>query len=210
MHKSLFIAGFIVICGCSVSAASDTSAWSPSRSVRVIVPFQAGGPMDLVARMTAQQLGEKWGQTFVVENRTGGSGNIGSNAVAKASPDGYTLGMASGGTHGANSTLFGSKMPYDPVRDFAPISLLVNMKNVLVVHPSFNIRSLPELIAYAKNNPGQLNFGSSGTGSISASDGRDAQSENSNQYRARFLPRPSASAPGPNQWSNCDDVSRRR
>ena len=122
--------------------------------------------MDTVARTIAQQLSEKWGQTFVVENRTGGSGNVGSNVVAKAPPDGYTLGMASGGTHGANSTLFGPKMPYDPVRDFAPVSLLVHMKNVLVVHPSLQISSLPELIAYATKNPGQLSFGSSGTGSI--------------------------------------------
>jgi tripartite-type tricarboxylate transporter receptor subunit TctC len=166
MKKALLIAALIPLCGWAASDAGTAPAWSPSRSVRVIVPFQAGGPMDTVARTIAQQLGEKWGQTFVVENRTGGSGNVGSNVVAKAPPDGYTLGMASGGTHGANPTLFGAKMPYDPVRDFTPVSLLVHMKNVLVVHPSLQISSLPELIAYATKNPGQLTFGSSGTGSI--------------------------------------------
>jgi tripartite-type tricarboxylate transporter receptor subunit TctC len=166
MKKAMLIAVLIPLCGWAASDAGTAPAWSPSRSVRVIVPFQAGGPMDTVARTIAQQLSEKWGQTFVVENRTGGSGNVGSNVVAKAPPDGYTLGMASGGTHGANSTLFGPKMPYDPLRDFAPVSLLVHMKNVLVVHPSLQISSLPELIAYATKNPGQLSFGSSGTGSI--------------------------------------------
>ena len=166
MKKAVLIAIFIPVCSWAALADSTPPAWSPSRSVRVIVPFQAGGPMDAVARIMAQQLGEKWSQTFVVENRTGGSGNIGSNVVAKAPPDGYTLGMASGGTHGSNSTLFGSKMPYDPVRDFTPVSLLVHMKNVLVVHPSLQVGSLPELIAYANRNPGQLSFGSSGTGSI--------------------------------------------
>ena len=166
MKKAMLIAIFIPVCCWAALADSTPPSWSPSRSVRVIVPFQAGGPMDAVARIMAQQLGEKWSQTFVVENRTGGSGNIGANVVAKAPPDGYTLGMASGGTHGANSTLFGSKMPYDPVRDFTPVSLLVHMKNVLVVHPSLQIGSLPELIAYANRNPGQLSFGSSGTGSI--------------------------------------------
>jgi tripartite-type tricarboxylate transporter receptor subunit TctC len=166
MLTSTLVAILIPLCGWMASADSTTPSWSPSRSVRVIVPFQAGGPMDSVARMLAQQLGENWNQTFVVENRTGGSGNIGSNVVAKAPPDGYTLGMASGGTHGANSSLFGSKMPYDPVKDFAAVSLLVHMKNVLVVHPSLQLGSLPDLIAYANKNPGQLSFGSSGTGSI--------------------------------------------
>jgi tripartite-type tricarboxylate transporter receptor subunit TctC len=111
MKKAMLIAGLIPLCGWAASDAGTAPAWSPSRSVRVIVPFQAGGPMDTVARTIAQQFGEKWGQTFVVENRTGGSGNVGSNVVAKAPPDGYTLGMASGGTHGANSTLFGPKCP---------------------------------------------------------------------------------------------------
>ncbi len=142
----------LMFCGWAAWAASATPEWSPSQSVRIIVPFQAGGPMDTLARTIAQQLGDKWNQSFVVENRTGGSGNIGSNVVAKASPDGYTIGMASGGTHGANTTLFGSKMPYDPVRDFSAVSLLVHMKNVLVVHPSLQITSLQELVAYANKN----------------------------------------------------------
>jgi tripartite-type tricarboxylate transporter receptor subunit TctC len=166
MKKAALIAILLPFCSWAASAVCTAQEWSPSQPVRLIVPFQAGGPMDTVARTIAQQLGEKWNQNFVVENRTGGSGNIGSNVVAKASPDGYTIGMASGGTHGANVTLFGPKMPYDPIRDFTAVTLLVHMKNVLVVHPSLPIRSLPELIAYAKNNPRQLSFGSSGTGSV--------------------------------------------
>ena len=165
MTKPMLVAFSIALLGWAASAVGNTG-WSPSQPVRVIVPFQAGGPMDTVARIMAQQLGEQWSQTFVVESRTGGAGNIGANAVAKAAPDGYTLGMASGGTHGANSSLFGSKMPYDPVRDFTPVALLVHMKNVLVVHPSLQVGSLPELIRHAKQRPGQLSFGSSGTGSI--------------------------------------------
>ena len=166
MKKAILIAISIPLCGWAASAVATTAGWSPSGPVRLIVPFQAGGPMDTVARTIAQQLGDKWNQNFVVENRTGGSGNIGSNVVAKSAPDGHTLGMASGGTHGSNPTLFGAKMPYDPIRDFTPVTLLVQMRNVLVVHSSLAIRSLPELIAYAKKNPGQLSFGSSGTGSV--------------------------------------------
>src|ERR687887_667253 len=132
MKKAMLIALLIPFCGWAASAVCAAQEWSPSQPVRLIVPFQAGGPMDTVARMIAQQLGETWSQSFVVENRTGGSGNIGSNVVAKSAPDGYTLGMASAGTHGANVTLFESKMPYDPIRDFTPVTLLVQMKNVLV------------------------------------------------------------------------------
>src|SRR5262249_49338589 len=107
MKKATLITILIPLCSWAAWAASTAPGWSPSRSVRIIVPFQAGGPMDTMARMIAQQLGDRWSRSFVVENRTGGSGNIGSNVIAKAPPDGYTIGMASGGTHGANTTLFG-------------------------------------------------------------------------------------------------------
>jgi tripartite-type tricarboxylate transporter receptor subunit TctC len=131
-----------------------------------VVPFQAGGPIDTIARIVAQQLNENYGQSFIIENRTGGGGNIGMELVAKAPADGYTLGTASGGTHGSNATLYGSKLPFDPIKDFTPITMLAEMKNVLVVHRALPVTNLQELIAYAKAAPGQLTFGSSGTGTI--------------------------------------------
>ena len=122
--------------------------------------------MDTIARIVAQELNERWGQSFVVENRTGAGGNIDMELVAKAPADGYTFGTASGGTHGANATLYGSRLPFDPVKDFTPITMLAEMKNILVVHCSLRITNLQELIAYAKAAPGQLTFGSSGMGTI--------------------------------------------
>jgi tripartite-type tricarboxylate transporter receptor subunit TctC len=167
MTRTAFVIALLLsTCSSSRSIAESTSTWSPSRSVRIVVPFQAGGPIDTIARIVAQQLNEKWGQSFVVENRTGAGGNIGMELVAKAPADGYTLGTASGGTHGANATLYGSRLPFDPVKDFTPITMLAEMKNILVVHHSLRISNLQELIAYAKAAPGQLTFGSSGTGTI--------------------------------------------
>jgi tripartite-type tricarboxylate transporter receptor subunit TctC len=167
MKRTAFIVALLLsTCGPLRSIAESTSTWSPSRSVRIVVPFQAGGPIDTIARIVAQQLNEKWGQSFVVENRTGAGGNIGMELVAKAPADGYTLGTASGGTHGANATLYGSRLPFDPVKDFTPITMLAEMKNILVVHHSLRISNLQELIAYARAAPGQLTFGSSGTGTI--------------------------------------------
>ena len=145
---------------------ASESAWRPAQPVRVIVPFQAGGPIDAIARIVSQQLGDRWSQSFIIENRTGAAGNTGSDVVARAKPDGLTLGLASAGTHGANVTLFGKLMPYDPVRDFEPITLLVRMKNVLVVHPSLKVRNLEELIAKAKQSPDPLTFGSAGAGTV--------------------------------------------
>src|SRR5262249_61604599 len=110
--------------------------------VGMVVPFQAGVPIGASGRIIAQQLSEHWGQSFIVEKRTGGGGNIGMELVAKAPADGYTLGTASGGTHGANATLYGSKLPFDPVRDFTPITMLAEMKNILVAHRSLPITNL--------------------------------------------------------------------
>jgi hypothetical protein len=167
MKRTAFVIALLVsTCGSSRSIAENTPTWSPTQPVRIVVPFQAGGPMDTIARIVAQRLNEKWGQSFVVENRTGAGGNIGMELVAKAPADGYTLGTASSGTHGANATLYGSRLPFDPVKDFTPITMLAEMKNILVVHPSLSISNLQELIAYAKAAPGQLTFGSSGTGTI--------------------------------------------
>jgi tripartite-type tricarboxylate transporter receptor subunit TctC len=138
----------------------------PAKPVRVIVPFPVGGIADIYSRIVAGKLTESWGQPVVVENRTGAGGNIGADLVAKSAPDGYTIGIGSIGTHAVNVTLF-SRMPYDAVNDFAPIAHLLEAEGLLVVHPSVPARSVPELIAYARANPGKLSFGSAGMGTAS-------------------------------------------
>ena len=135
----------------------------PNRPVRIVVPFPAGGTTDILARATAQKLTETLGQSFVVENRAGAAGNIGAELVAKSPPDGYTMLMGTVGTHAINPSLY-AKMPYDHVKDFVPVVLVAGVPNVLVVHPSVPANSVQELIAYAKANPGKLNFASSGSG----------------------------------------------
>jgi tripartite-type tricarboxylate transporter receptor subunit TctC len=135
----------------------------PSKPVRLVVPFPAGGTTDILARAVAQRLTETTGQSFVVDNRAGAGGNIGADQVAKAPPDGYTLLMGTVGTHAINASLY-AKMPYDHVRDFAPIILVAGVPNVLVVNPALPVNSVQELIAYGKANPGKLNFASSGNG----------------------------------------------
>jgi len=127
------------------------------------VPFPPGGVTDRLARMVAQKMQEHWGQPVVAENRPGASGMIAAEAVAKSAPDGYTLMMGHIGTHAIDVSLF-SKLPYDPVKDFAPVSLLVSVPNVLLVHPSVPANSVQELVALAKARPGTLNFASPGSG----------------------------------------------
>ena len=136
----------------------------PSRPVRVIVPFAAGGIADNLGRQVAQRLSASLGQQFTVENLTGAGGNIGAAAAARAPADGYTLLMGTIGTHAINPALYKS-MPYDHVRDFRPISLVATSPNMLVVHPSHPANSVPEFIALVKANPGKYTFASSGAGS---------------------------------------------
>jgi tripartite-type tricarboxylate transporter receptor subunit TctC len=137
----------------------------PSRPVRVIVPFGAGSASDITARLLAEKLGESLSANFVVENRTGAGGNIGTDAVAKADPDGYTLSYSAIGPLSINKTLF-SKMPYDPETDLEPISLFATLPNLLVVNPSvIPVKNVQEFIAYAKAHPGQINYSSIGNGS---------------------------------------------
>jgi tripartite-type tricarboxylate transporter receptor subunit TctC len=138
----------------------------PSKPVRIVVPFPAGGIADIYARMIGARAGEAWGQPVVVENRTGAGGNIGADAVAKSAPDGYTLVMGSFGTHAVNVSLFAT-MPYDPVRDFAPIALVLEAEGLLVVHPSVPAQSVLDLIAYGRAHPGRLTFASAGMGTAS-------------------------------------------
>ncbi|HQR11812.1 MAG TPA: tripartite tricarboxylate transporter substrate binding protein [Casimicrobiaceae bacterium] len=135
----------------------------PSKPLRIVVPFPAGGTTDVLARAVAQKLTETLGQPVVVDNRPGAGGNIGAELVAKSPPDGYTLLMGTVGTHAINPGLY-PKMPYDHVRDFAPVILVAGVPNVLVVNPSLPVNSVQELIVYSKANPGKLNFASSGNG----------------------------------------------
>jgi len=138
----------------------------PSKPVRLVVPFPAGGIADLYGRIVAGKLSGSWGQPVVVENRTGAGGNIGADAVAKSAPDGYTIGIGSIGTHAVNVTLF-ARMPYDAVADFAPIAHLLEAEGLLVVHPSVPVQNVAELIAHARANPGKLSFASAGMGTAS-------------------------------------------
>ncbi len=136
----------------------------PAKPVRVLVGSAAGGPIDLVARLTGQKLTEAFEQQFVIENRTGAGGTIAGELVAKSPRDGYTLSMGSAATICIAPALY-PKLPYDPVKDFAPISVIAETSFVLVVHPSLPARSVKEFVALAKARPGQLRFGSAGSGS---------------------------------------------
>lgn len=135
----------------------------PARPVRFVVAFPPGGGTDIIARSIAQKLGERLGQQVLVDNRPGAGGNIGTDIVAKSSPDGYTLLMGSAGPLAINASLF-ARMPFDPIKDLAPVTLAASTPNVLVVHPSLPAATVRELIALAKARPGEINFASSGHG----------------------------------------------
>ncbi|MBI5911344.1 MAG: tripartite tricarboxylate transporter substrate binding protein [Betaproteobacteria bacterium] len=140
-------------------------AWAqayPSRPVRIIVGFAAGGATDIAARLIGQWLSERLGQPFVIENRLGAGGNIATEAVARAAPDGYTL-LLTGQHDAVNATLY-DKLNFDFIRDFAPIATLIRQPLVMVVHPSVQAKTVPEFIAYAKANPGKISFASAGNG----------------------------------------------
>ncbi len=136
----------------------------PSKPINIIVPFSAGGTTDILARIVGQALSTELGQSVIIDNRPGAGGNIGGQAAARAAADGYTLFMGTVGTHAINAALY-KKMPFDPIKDFAPLSRVANVPNLLVAHPSQPYKSVQELISYAKANPGAVNFGSSGSGS---------------------------------------------
>jgi tripartite-type tricarboxylate transporter receptor subunit TctC len=136
----------------------------PAKPVRLVLPFTAASAVDVLARLYAQKMSEAWGQQILVDNRTGAAGIIGMEAIARALPDGYTLGMGNAATLALNPHLY-QKLPYDVTRDYAPISLAAIIRNCLVVHPSLPVKSVKELIALAKARPGQLNYASGGVGS---------------------------------------------
>ncbi len=149
------------------AAALGLPTWAQARTTRIVVPFAAGGPIDVTARILAEAVKDALG-TVIIENRPGAGGNIGVSQVAKAAPDGLTLGIATTASHGINPWLF-KQLPYDPAKDFAPVTQMLRVPNVLVMNAEtaqrLSINSVPDLIRYAKANPGRLNYGSGGNGS---------------------------------------------
>jgi tripartite-type tricarboxylate transporter receptor subunit TctC len=154
-------AALALVCS-SLTQAQDY----PNKPVKLIVPFPPGGGTDILARPIAQKLSEKWGQPVIVENRGGAGGNIGTKAAAEAAPDGYTLIFGVLGTHAVNQSLYANP-GFDSTVDFAAITMVANTPNILVVHPSVPVKTMADLIAYAKANPGKLNYASPGNGSPS-------------------------------------------
>ena len=158
----------------SVAAAAALAAFAPaalaadnypSRPLKLIVPFGAGGSTDIVARLLADKMGPILGQSVVIENKGGAGGSIGATEIARSAPDGYTIGMATVSTHGANPAIM-SKLPYDAKKDFAPITNVMAVPSVFVVHPSVPANTMQEFIALAKKEPGKYTFASPGTGAL--------------------------------------------
>jgi tripartite-type tricarboxylate transporter receptor subunit TctC len=145
------------------AATADPAANYPNRPIRIIVAYTPAGTTDILARAVAQKMTENWGQSVIVENRPGANGNIGTELAARATPDGYTITMGTAGTHSINNTLY-PKLTWHAVRDFEPISLVAVVPNLLVVTNALPVKSVKDLIAYAKANPGKLTFGSPGVG----------------------------------------------
>jgi tripartite-type tricarboxylate transporter receptor subunit TctC len=146
----------------AASGALAQQGW-PNKPIRFVVPFPPGGTTDIIGRIAADEVAKALNATTVVENRGGAGGNIGAEAVARSAPDGYTMLVCTVGTHGINKSLY-SKLSYDPVKDFTPVTLLALVPNVIVVHPSVKANTVKELIALLKANPGRLNYASSGNG----------------------------------------------
>jgi tripartite-type tricarboxylate transporter receptor subunit TctC len=153
----------VAILALGVCFTGAARAQYPDRPVKIVVPYPAGGTTDILARLIADGLGKRLGQNFIVENRAGASGSIGTQAVSQAAPDGYTLLMGTVNTHGINSSVFKS-LAYDPLKDFLPITMVGATPNVLMVHPSLGINSVAELIKLAKEQPGKVDFGSTSVG----------------------------------------------
>jgi len=164
MKRSTFLLSALAA---AASLATCGAAWAQTRPIRLIVPYAAGGPLDVTARVLAERVKDSLG-TVIVENKPGAGGNIGADVVAKATPDGLTIGIAATATHAVNPWLY-AKMPYNAATDFAPITQMVRVPNVLVMNAEsakrLNINSVKDLIAYAKANPAKLNYGSGGNGS---------------------------------------------
>lgn len=165
---SIFSVAAIVTMGGIAQAQAQTQTQTyPSKPIRLVVPFAAAGTTDILARAVGAELTKAWGQQVLIDNRPGAGGNIGAEIVAKSPPDGYTLLMGTVGTHGINQALYG-KLPYDPIKDFAPVTLVASVPNVLVLNTAFaeknKITDVKSFTAYAKAHPGKLNMASSGNG----------------------------------------------
>ena len=148
---------------CLFAASAAIAQSYPNKPIRIVVPFAAGGTSDILARAIGPKLTEVWNQPVIVENRTGANGNVGADYVAKSAPDGYTMLLSDVGALAINPSVY-ANMPYDPVKDFSPIVMVSYSPHVLAVHPSVPVSTVQELVAYAKANPGKMNFANSGTG----------------------------------------------
>ncbi len=167
MNKFKFLVSIAVLGAIGSGAAlAQTAATFPAKPVRFIAPFPPGGSTDLLARLVAIKLTEAWGQQVTVENRGGAGGTIGVELAARAAPDGYTIVMGHVGTFGFNPTLY-PKLPYDAIRDFAPITVLATVPNGMAVHPSLPVKTARDFVALAKAKPGELLYASGGSGSAS-------------------------------------------
>lgn len=167
MRRMRRLARALAVCASVLAlapAAASAQAW-PTRPIRWIVPFPPGGPTDGFSRAAAGKLAEALGVPVVVENVPGAGASIGMDRVAKAAPDGYTIGLATTGTHAINPHLYGARLPHDTSKDFTPLTLAVRYVNVLVVNPKLGIESMADLVAYARANPDKVTFGSAGNGS---------------------------------------------
>src|SRR4029078_8824760 len=147
-----------------VSAPSALAQSYPTRPVRIITLTAAGGSLDIMARTLAQSLSESMGQQFYVENKVGAGGNLGVSELGRSTPDGHTIGMITVSTHGINPGLYGSKLPFDALNDFEVLAIAAELKNVVVVNPKVPVKTMQELVRYARDNPGKINFGSAGVG----------------------------------------------
>ena len=155
----------LFLCVLTVISSSMVSAAYPERSIRLVVPFATGGTSEIVARSVASMLTTSLGQSVYVDNKPGGAGNIAMEEAKRASPDGYTLMLGHVGTLAVNPALFGKKLPYDPNKDFAPVTLVAKVPNVIAVSEKSQYKTLGDLVADAKKNPGKINYGSAGNGS---------------------------------------------
>src|SRR3954452_7182673 len=156
------MATFGLLAALALPVQAEAQEW-PTKQVTLIVPFSAGGTTDLFGRLLSQHLQQKTGQRFIVDNRAGAGANLGAQQVARAAPDGYTFLVGTVSTHAINPFLY-SKLPYDTVKDFQPVSLIARLPNILVVNPALPVNTVPELIAHLKANPDKLSYGSSGVG----------------------------------------------
>ena len=154
----------VLLGACALAGGAPVAAQTwPAKTIRIIIPFAAGGTSDILARAIGPRLTDAWGQSVVIENRTGANGNVGADHVAKSAPDGYTVLLSDLGALAINPSVYPS-MPFDPVKDFSPIVMVSYSPHVLAVHPSVPVNSVKDLIEYARTNPGKLNFANSGTG----------------------------------------------